>query len=1253
MRRLLPRHPYPLHVLPAPRCSPPLAHSAKPKPPTTSARSVPLIAFPSCLPLALLPFSPISPAAFCANASSASRGALRRHCTHLAVPSARTETRAIRPLFPLILSPSPNRAWRPIAPWTAAVAVSRKGGSTSAAPRAFSSNSPEPPRGLACGAGKRAAEGAAPAGDSGLDSDSALESDLGPTPPDTLVGSASAPEVPAEVAAEIAAKSGVLVEMDVVRANFEEGLAALEAALKTCDLVAFDGEFTGLHVSSTSNYGLQLLDSPQQRYERVKEGAGSFFTMQLGFSALAWDEGRAAYSAHTFNFNIFPRPFPGFDLRFLCQARLLAPTAPCLLLNTHVLPRHHTSLHPSSPLAVAQIASPFIPSRPSSPLDSPALPLHPLHAPASLTVPLVPGSLPPLSLPLTDSPFVLACLRISRATTLTSTSSSTKVPTPLSLSTYTCHSLSPSPRLFLLLASRLLLLLLPLLLLLASPFLPTQCSLLTPSVQSSPTASSLTHCIAPQRSSPALPIPPSHSSLLFPPTVFHPFPIYPLPLLSPAPLPLPMSPSPPSPGVPYLPLEKAERERRRLRASFRSSKGGAESGAGADASSRQPQRAPIVLSRPEDRLAVGQLVDDVRTWVLSTSPPPTHLAPLSPPAAAAAGAVANGKAGAASGAAATKQGAAGEAGGAAAEGKGEGEGGEAVQLQVVAGNSFLRAALVQQLEEEFGQSAFYVVGGERPQRGPETVLLVRATQEDAEEWGRQEEQRQQQQLEASIGFTRAVEAVMRVSRERGVPLLAHNCLFDLAYLFHHFIRPMPDSLDDWRHQFLEAFPGGVYDTKHLVSLLPPALLPPSTSLSSLFEFFFQRPASPSSTPVGDNDKEGEEAGAGEGDRSTQPFACFLHVAVAINPGKEAEGEGERERGEGVRENGGEDKAGVGGVSVKEGEGEWGSRGGEQEGAGGEEAVVRVQWPAVVHGEGFNRYSHLSPDNPAMAHEAGFDAYMTAAVFIAISSLLASPTLSSKVLARTSTPKAEAPAEAGEAALPGVQTQSAKATAAAPTAGRVGSTTASGINTSLNTTTGSTGNAGTLLTGSTPAATHAAMRSCTSPSRINLTNPSSPLSAHRNRVNVMFWDVKTLPLDGPLPAPDRSNLFLLSGFDANSTTTSILDLFQSVGLGDVRVTWVDRTSAVVSVADSSLASLAVSAVEGSGWVGMIEAWRGAEEEEVEKEEGGEGAKEVRRRGREIQKEEEEGVGRSGKLPRRRGRATEEEETKNEKGACAVM
>ncbi|CAI5498185.1 unnamed protein product [Closterium sp. Naga37s-1] len=156
-----------------------------------------------------------------------------------------------------------------------------------------------------------------------------------------------------------------------------------------------------------------------------------------------------------------------------------------------------------------------------------------------------------------------------------------------------------------------------------------------------------------------------------------------------------------------------------------------------------------------------------------------------------------------------------------------------------------------------------------------------------------------------------------------------------------------------------------------------------------------------------------------------------------------------------------------------------------------------------------------------------------------------------------------------------------------------------------------------------------MRSCTSPSRINLTNPSSPLSAHRNRVNVMFWDVKTLPLDGPLPAPDRSNLFLLSGFDANSTTTSsILDLFH-------------------------LAALAVSAVEGSGWVGMIEAWRGAEEEEVEKE-GGEGGKEVRRREREIQKEEEEGVGRSGKLPRRRGRATEEEEeTKNERGACAVM
>ncbi|CAI5465102.1 unnamed protein product, partial [Closterium sp. Yama58-4] len=648
--------------------------------------------------------------------------------------------------LPFVLAISPSIP--SIAPWTAAVSVSRKGCSTSAVPRAFSGDCSDPPRGLTCGAGKKPAEGVALSGegergvaglpsdtsrlsdsvldagsvregDSELGSDSALESDLGPTPPGTLTKSASVPEIAAEVAAKIAAEStagsGVLVEMDVVRANFEEGLAALEAALKTCDLVAFDGEFTGLHVSNTSNYGLQLLDSPQQRYERVKEGAGSFFTMQLGFSALTWDEARAAYSARTFNFNIFPRPFPGFDLRFLCQAS-----------SMDFLARNNFDFNK----------------------------------------------------------FVYQ-------------------------------------------------------------------------------------------------------------------------------------------GVPYLPLEKAERERRRLRASFRSSKGGAENGAGsADASSSrqvQQQRAPIVLSRPEDRLAVGQLLDDVRTWVLSTSPPPTHLASLSSPAAAAAGGAggaANGKAGAASGEAVTKQGAAGEAGrgeavGAAAEGKGEGEEHGAVQLQVVVGNSFLRAALLQQLEEEFGQTAFYVVRGEvrrcaaevRPQRGPETLLLVRATQEDAEEWGRQEEQRQQQQLESSIGFTRAVEAVMRVSRERRVPLLAHNCLFDLAYLFHHFIRPMPDSLDDWRRQFLEAFPGGVYDTKHLVSLLPPALLPPSTSLSSLFEFFFHRPASPPSTPVGHKE--------------------------------------------------------------------------------------------VVHGEGFNRYRHLSPDNPAMAHEAGFDAYMTAAVFIAISSLLASPTLSAK------------------------------------------------------------------------------------------------------------------------------------------------------------------------------------------------------------------------------------------------------------------
>eukprot|EP00793_Prasinoderma_coloniale_P003709 PRCOL_00003085-RA len=52
----------------------------------------------------------------------------------------------------------------------------------------------------------------------------------------------------------------------------------------------------------------------------------------------------------------------------------------------------------------------------------------------------------------------------------------------------------------------------------------------------------------------------------------------------------------------------------------------------------------------------------------------------------------------------------------------------------------------------------------------------------------------------------------------GKPLVVHNGLADVAYMFHHFQQPLPELVEDFKTLVAETFPGGVYDTKHVASL---------------------------------------------------------------------------------------------------------------------------------------------------------------------------------------------------------------------------------------------------------------------------------------------------------------------------------------------------------------------------------------------------------------------------------------------------
>ncbi|KAJ1830280.1 hypothetical protein LPJ73_008303, partial [Coemansia sp. RSA 2703] len=59
------------------------------------------------------------------------------------------------------------------------------------------------------------------------------------------------------------------------------------------------------------------------------------------------------------------------------------------------------------------------------------------------------------------------------------------------------------------------------------------------------------------------------------------------------------------------------------------------------------------------------------------------------------------------------------------------------------------------------------------------------------------------------------EVFLDIVRAR-VPLVIHNGLFDLMYVYQAFLGPLPDSYQSFVYDLSLMFPGGIYDTKHIV-----------------------------------------------------------------------------------------------------------------------------------------------------------------------------------------------------------------------------------------------------------------------------------------------------------------------------------------------------------------------------------------------------------------------------------------------------
>ena len=107
--------------------------------------------------------------------------------------------------------------------------------------------------------------------------------------------------------------------MEVIRSNFRKTIPAISQAIKAAAFLAIDGEFTGLSIFPRVE---NSLDTPAERYYKLKEGSKDFLLIQFGLCAFTWDKEKSKYVAKPFNFYVFPRQFGRHtpDVRFLCQS---------------------------------------------------------------------------------------------------------------------------------------------------------------------------------------------------------------------------------------------------------------------------------------------------------------------------------------------------------------------------------------------------------------------------------------------------------------------------------------------------------------------------------------------------------------------------------------------------------------------------------------------------------------------------------------------------------------------------------------------------------------------------------------------------------------------------------------------------------------------------------------------------------------------------------------------------------------------
>ncbi|KAI9487220.1 MAG: ribonuclease CAF1 [Benjaminiella poitrasii] len=85
-----------------------------------------------------------------------------------------------------------------------------------------------------------------------------------------------------------------------------------------------------------------------------------------------------------------------------------------------------------------------------------------------------------------------------------------------------------------------------------------------------------------------------------------------------------------------------------------------------------------------------------------------------------------------------------------------------------------------------------------------------------------QKENQEEQLHAPVKDTKLIQlwrAILGILKYNNIPLILHNGLHDIMYLYHSFIDRLPKKFSSFVNSVSNYFPSGIYDTKYLAAEL--------------------------------------------------------------------------------------------------------------------------------------------------------------------------------------------------------------------------------------------------------------------------------------------------------------------------------------------------------------------------------------------------------------------------------------------------